>query len=222
MRLTVTCQELRQFQDEIGGTLPSDVALRTHRAISWLERAEHQTDDIDVAFILYWVSFNALYVQEQSDISQHSERTAFAGFFELISMLDTQNLIYDAFWERFSDSVRTLIDNKFVYQPFWNHLNQIPGYEDWEERFSKSKDNVYFALRRNDTKMLLTTVFDRLYVLRNQLVHGAATWRGKVNRPQVKDGARILAFLVPIFVSLMIDNPDSPWGKPSYPVVDAR
>ena len=50
-------------------------------------------------------------------------------------------------------------------------------------------------------------VFDRLYVLRNQLVHGGATWNSSVNRAQVRDGAAILGFLLPVFVDLMMDNP---------------
>ena len=45
-------------------------------------------------------------------------------------------------------------------------------------------------------------LFDRLYVLRNQLVHGGATWNSSVNRGQVKAGAEILAFLVPVFVDV--------------------
>ncbi len=40
------------------------------------------------------------------------------------------------------------------------------------------------------------------------------------NRDQVRDGARILGFLVPIFVDLMMDNPDENWGLPYYPVVE--
>ena len=34
-------------------------------------------------------------------------------------------------------------------------------------------------------------VFDRLYVLRNQLVHGGSTWNSGINRTQVRDGAAI-------------------------------
>ena len=36
---------------------------------------------------------------------------------------------------------------------------------------------------------------------------------------QVRDGAAILGFLMPIFADLMMDNPDKDWGKPFYPVV---
>ena len=45
---------------------------------------------------------------------------------------------------------------------------------------------------------VLSIVFDRLYVLRNQLVHGGATWNSQVNRQQLRDGVAILGTLVPL------------------------
>ena len=66
---------------------------------------------------------------------------------------------------------------------------------------------------------ILRTVFDRLYVLRNQLVHGGATWKSAVNRAQVRDGAAVLAWMLPVFIDIMMDNPGHAWGKPYYPVV---
>ena len=56
-------------------------------------------------------------------------------------------------------------------------------------------------------------------MLRNQLVHGGATWNSGVNRAQVRDGAAILSVLMPVFVDLMMDNPNADWGRPFYPVV---
>lgn len=217
----LTSGELKELELAMQDELPPYLVTRVHRAISWLERAEHQTEDADVAFILYWVSFNALYAQDKSEWVQASERTAFSSYFSMITELDVENSVYDALWDRFSNPIRNLLDNKFVFQPFWNHYGEIPGYENWEEQLHRSKEKLLMALSQEDTKLILTTVFDRLYVLRNQLFHGAATWRGKVNRPQVKDGARILAFLLPIFIDLMLKNPQHPWGEPTYPVVES-
>ena len=73
---------------------------------------------------------------------------------------------------------------------------------------------------QTNTLRILITLFDRLYVLRNQLVHGGATWNGTVNRSQVIDGAAVLANLVPVFIDIMMDNPDHDWGKPFYPVIE--
>jgi hypothetical protein len=36
----------------------------------------------------------------------------------------------------------------------------------------------------------------------------------------VRDGAAILGFLMPVFVDLMMDNPQEDWGRPFYPVVE--
>ena len=61
---------------------------------------------------------------------------------------------------------------------------------------------------------------NRLYTLRNQLIHGGATWNSAINRNQVRDGVRILSWLLPIFIDLMMDAPDADWGGLHYPVVD--
>ena len=79
---------------------------------------------------------------------------------------------------------------------------------------------INHALREHDTVRILSILFDRLYVLRNQLVHGGATWNSDVNRDQVRDGASLLGCLLPIFVDLMMDNPQHEWPMPNYPVVD--
>jgi hypothetical protein len=56
-------------------------------------------------------------------------------------------------------------------------------------------------------------------VLRNQLVHGGATWNSGVNRQQVKDGAAILGTLLPLLLDLMITHPAQDHGEILYPVV---
>jgi len=44
--------------------------------------------------------------------------------------------------------------------------------------------------------------------------------RSVVNRAQVRDGTAILAFLMPVFVDLMMDHPQEDWGHPFYPVIE--
>lgn len=60
-----------------------------------------------------------------------------------------------------------------------------------------------------------------LYALRNQLIHGGATWQGSVNREQIRDGAAILGELTPCVIHLLIENPEGDRGDPRYPVVNA-
>ncbi|UYV35766.1 hypothetical protein N4R57_11895 [Rhodobacteraceae bacterium D3-12] len=39
-------------------------------------------------------------------------------------------------------------------------------------------------------------------------------------RRRIRDGAEILGFLMPVFIDIMMDNPNEHWGKPFYPVVE--
>ena len=198
---------------------PEDLGLRVHRAISWLGRAEAEPDDPDVRFILLWIGFNAAYA---NDVAAEfgGEREAFQGYFDALVALDRDHRIYNAVWTRFSHEIRLLLGNRHVFAPFWNHQNGRDGFTDWEDRLAASGRVVGTALAKRDTRRILSVLFDRLYVLRNQLVHGGATWNSAVNRDQVRDGAAVMGTLLPIAIDVMMDNPDRDWGRPFYPVVE--
>ena len=214
----VTFDELNAEWERVQDTLPDDLALRMRRALSWLARAENETDDDDAAFIFYWIAFNAAYAKDRSNDLEMREWHRFGDFIDALFALDSDHTIHKAIRDRFSESVRALLENKFVDRQFWDYVSGR-GYRDWEQRFTRERQKIRRALGHGDTRSVLKTLFDRLYVLRNQLLHGGATWQGSVNRAQVRDGARIMAFLVPLFVSLMMAHPDEDWGPPDYPVV---
>ena len=92
--------------------------------------------------------------------------------------------------------------------------------EQWQERFTKGKHRAHRLLETNDTSELLALVFQRIYTLRNQLVHGGATWNSQINRAQVQDCANIMGKLVPVVIDLMMSSPDTIWGEACYPVVN--
>jgi hypothetical protein len=75
-------------------------------------------------------------------------------------------------------------------------------------------------LVKQDSLQILVNLFDRLYVLRNQLMHGGSTWDSDVNRSQVKNGADILTALIPQFVDFMLDNDNKDWGGIYYQVIE--
>ncbi|MFN6925021.1 MAG: hypothetical protein ACK4P8_05165 [Tabrizicola sp.] len=217
---TLTFTALKEKQRSIRTGFPENVGLRVHRAISWIGRAEACEGDHDARFIFLWIAFNAAYADEREFQSMPlGERAAFLDYFGRLTALDAERRIYRAIWQRFSGPVRLLLENRYVFNPFWQHHNGMVGFEDWEDRFKASARSFANAFQAGDSARVLSFVFDRLYVLRNQLVHGGATWNSSVNRAQVRDGAAILGFLLPIFVDLMMDNPNADWGRPFYPVV---
>lgn len=201
-------------------SFPEAMSLRVHRAISWIGRAEDSGDDDDARFIFLWIAFNAAYADERTfQDAQQNERSSFQDYFAHLIALDTKKRIYNALWQRFAGPVRLLMANRYIYSPFWLHHNGINGFQDWETRFRVSGRFFNESFQAGNASHVLSAVFDRLYVLRNQLVHGGATWSSRVNRNQVRDGAAILSFLLPVFVDLMMDHPFEYWGQPFYPVV---
>lgn len=210
---------LKEKQRAIRGSFPESLALRVHRSLSWLTRAQDEAEDQDVRFILLWIGFNAAYAGDV-DRAVANERELFGEFFASLIKLDNTHRIYDVVWDRFSQEIRLLLDNQYVFAPFWKHQNGEEGYEDWEKRLESSRFAIRQAIQEHNTSKLLSILFDRLYVLRNQLIHGGATWNSSVNRSQVGDGASLISCLLPVFIDLMMDNPDHPWPAPHYPVVE--
>ncbi|EHJ5407406.1 hypothetical protein KAO45_004856 [Salmonella enterica subsp. enterica serovar Wedding] len=199
--------------------LPSDLNLRVHRALSWLQRAEMAEDD-DGRFIFLWIAFNAAYATEIDDGYRLSEQASFRNFLEKLCGLDENKQIEELIWQEFSGSIRILLDTPFVLQSFWDyHSGKISGTQ-WKERLKHDKKVASMALASSDTPQLLGVVFNRLYNLRNQLIHGGATWNSSVNRKQLKDCASLLGKLVPVIIALMMNHPNTLWGCACYPVVE--
>jgi len=218
-------EALKQKQRELRDGFPLPLTLRVHRALSWLRRAEDECDDLDVRFILLWIGFNAAYAGDLDralDVENRAgnERQRFDQFFAMLVGMDSDNRIYGVIWERFSQEIRLLLDNKFVFAPFWRHQAGEFGGAGWEVSFESARAAAHRAMVEKNTPVILSILFDRLYVLRNQMIHGGATWDSSANRNQVRDGAALLGCLLPVFVDLMMDNADAEWAMPMYPVVD--
>lgn len=53
---------LKHKKQELKETFSTNLSLRVHRALSWLERSEQcSTEDIVSQFIFLWIAFNSAY-----------------------------------------------------------------------------------------------------------------------------------------------------------------
>ena len=218
-------EQLKTKQRALRDGFPLPLTLRVHRSLSWLRRAEEEHDDLDVRFILLWIGFNAAYAGDLDRAlgdreGASNERARIETFFATLVELDTANRVYDVIWDRFSQEIRLLLDNKYVFAPFWKHHAGEPGGAGWELTFDSAKKVANRALAEKNTCLALSILFDRLYVLRNQLVHGGATWDSAANRSQVRDGAALLGCLLPVFIDIMMDHPEEEWAMPNYPMIE--
>ena len=193
--------------------------VRVHRALSWLKRALREHGDDDARFIFLWIAFNAAYAHEFG--GDTDERNLLQAFFTRLVEADTESHLQSTLFDRYSGPVRTLIDNCYVFAPFWRALRDHDASGSWEETFARSKQAAMKSLLDKDTVRLLCIVFDRLYILRCQLVHGGSTWNSEVNRAQLRDGVRLMESLLPTMLDLMIRNPGLELGAIAFPVVKA-
>ncbi len=212
----LTYAALKQRHRDVREHSAEFLNLRVHRSLSWLNRAE-QCDDDDGAYVFLWIAFNAAYANDSGHV-RPTEMERFGQFIQRIVSLDKQELLSDLVWQQYSQAIRVLLDNPYVYQRYWDFHNQKPGVSEWEDSFYGAKQKAHKALAQQRTDAVLNIVVERLYTLRNQLVHGGATWNSSVNRNQLRDGKRILASLVPAVISIMLDRRTAHWGEPYYPV----
>lgn len=215
--MALTHEILKERQRRERHTHPEGLALRVHRALSWLHRAE-QCDDEDGRFVFLWIAFNAAYANELGE-QRMLEGEKFNLYLARLVELDASQQLYDLVWQRYSGAIRVLLDNPYVYQPFWDHRNGLATGENWESRFAAAKRFANTALAGKDTASVLAVVFNRLYTLRNQLIHGGATWNSRMNRQQLRDANAILGDLVPVIIGIMMDHARLVWGVASYPPV---
>ena len=210
--------ELKERHRATRQSMPAGLNTRIHRALSWLNRAE-QCEDSDGQFVFLWIAFNAAYAQ---DIPQHlrlSEQDSFREFLLKLHLLDKGKLLDDMTWREFSGPIRVLLDNPYVFESFWEfHRGNLTEIQ-WKERLAKGKKTAAILLAKGNTPELLRLVFHRIYTLRNQLMHGGATWNSQVNCAQLQDCVNLLGKLGPVVIELMLNNPDEMWGDACYPVV---
>lgn len=197
-----------------------NLALRVHRALSWLKRAEQLGDDPDGRFIFLWVVFNAAYATDIDEKYRLSEQETFRNFIRKLVELDKKSRLSGLVWNEFTGSIRLLLDNPYVFQEFWDFKNGRLTEEEWKRRFANAREAAKKALAARDTVTVLCIALSRIYLLRNQLVHGGATWGGSVNRDQLRDAVNLMGKLAPLVIEIMMDSPDTLWGDASFPVVD--
>lgn len=89
-------------------------------------RAEAAGDDGDVAFVCLWIAFNAVYAQDLdtgTGTGGTSERQAFRNFMADVCAFDKGSALTALVWQVFPGPIRVLLGNQYVFQPFWDVLN---------------------------------------------------------------------------------------------------
>lgn len=209
-----SAKELR----EVFRALPRDqreahqsFSIRVWRALSWLERAE-QAGEVEDQFISLWIAFNALYGRLDDSHRAWGDREAMGTFLTAIWNLGAEGRIRRLLGKR-QLAVLKLIETKYLYDRFWSE----PGSNHEHTLHRTVRD---FLPRFGTHRMfpVLRTLFDRLYVMRNQVFHGASTKGSYLNRRTLMQSASLLRELLPAMLEVMMAHGiEHDWGEVCFP-----
>jgi hypothetical protein len=194
--------------------------VRFHRACSWLQRAEQIAgkDDLDLALLSQWVAFNSLYGQWDHSIREPlADGVCWRHFLDRMLALDKGSHIADALVEN-KRLVMSIYEDEFLSRYFWQ--------EPTGKRASQAKKTKYEAgtwyVERN-WMLILERLFERVYFLRCQLVHGASTFNGSLNRTAIRHCSQAMHHLLRAFLMVWINyGSDEDWGIMCYPPLRSR
>ncbi|MDA1165657.1 MAG: HEPN domain-containing protein [Planctomycetota bacterium] len=196
-----------------GGEQPT--SIRFHRACSWIDRVEKnaECEDYDVDLVCLWIAFNSLYGQWDEETREpRPDRERWRAFVDSVLRLDETGFVAASLVEH-KRLVMTLLEDEYLSSYFWKE----PG----AKRAGQSKKSKYNAQNWYIEKRwvkILDELLERLYLMRCQLVHGAATHAGKLNRTSLTRCVWMMKRLLPAFLMVWIDHgADEDWGPICFP-----
>jgi hypothetical protein len=192
--------------------------VRLHRTFSWLQRCEAATDsaDADLQLMCLWIAFNGLYGQwHQTRREPMPDRPSWQSFLTRILQLDSTGHA-KAMLTAQRDLVMSILDDEYLSNYFWEEPSDL--------RASKSKKSKFDARTwyvEGRWGMILERVVERIYLLRCQLVHGASTFGGKLNRATLQRCVTMLQHVLQAALLVIIDHGDGEyWGDMCYPPIE--
>ena len=186
--------------------------LRLRRAISWLARAQQMEsvmeEDLDTQFVFLWISFNALYAKNPHKSSFKEEKQIEEYLRNLLKCGMAKDSIYKVIDSNISKKkIRSLSNDDLVSRDFWD--KEIGIFEKKKEKDIPLPE----PLTKEKTYNILLCIFQRLYVLRNQLMHGSVTWNSQIYKRQFSSSTKIMHWLLPVFIEIMLKNPEEKWKQ---------
>ncbi len=191
--------------------------IRVHRALSWLERAFEMDalENPDGRLLFDWIAFNSLYGGwDPVNGTALRERDSYAAYLGQV-MLDDAHGVIPAALQMHRDLILKIFDNKFLDPLFWR--NPQPGVNPATRRRYYEAQSLIASRRWTE---LLVSVVDRIYVLRCQVAHGAATRGSSLNRETLQTCGLLLEQLLLPMVNVTIANgAHDRWPALCYPPI---
>lgn len=188
-------------------------SIRVWRALSWLERAEGlDSADLEGRFIFCWIGMNALYGRQDAAHRPLGDRESLGTFLSQVWRLDHRGQLHKLLGKR-QAAVLNLIECKYLSSRFWDG-ETAPAIRQVKQEVKAA----ILGYQKTHRLPILRLLFERLYVLRNQVFHGASTKGSRLNRRTLQISAAILIDLLPTFLDIIVDaGVKEDWGDVNFP-----
>ena len=189
-------------------------SIRVWRGVSWLERAEN-APDLEGRFISLWIAFNAIYGRGDDGCMRAGDRGSWQSFLARKILERDANDILGRLVRQNQELICRLIECQYLFRPFWQKK------DNWEDTLRRSVKRIRNAFDDGHVLPIVQELFERLYILRVQVFHGAATSGSKLNRETLEVGTQLLSFIIPAMLEIMLDvGPRAKWGDVCFPPMD--
>jgi hypothetical protein len=109
--------------------------------------------------------------------------------------------------------VMSLLDDEYLSRYFWEEPTPKRAGQSKKAKFDA---RTWYLEKR--WAMILDRLLERVYMMRCQLVHGAASHGGGLNRTSLRRCSTMLGHLVAAYMLVWIDHgADEDWGGMCYP-----
>ena len=190
--------------------------IRVHRSLSWLERAIDldPIDQPDGRLLYDWISFNALYGYWDDEAGfPASDMASWRTFLGKLMQMDTAGRIVEQV-RQLRDPILNLLEIPYVDMRFWQNLDRPPN-------IRRRRQDAVAAFVEGRWLSLLEAALTPVYVLRNQLVHGAATRGSELNRSTLAQARQVLEGVLPAIIEVVVEGGcHDDWPSLCYPPVE--
>ncbi len=199
------------------GQIRSDhpTAIRFHRACSWLSEAERADGaaQLDLVLMQQWIAFNALYGQWDAQSREPvPDRTCWQVFLSRILDLDRVGYMVSVLQDH-KPLVVSILEDAYLSRYFWQDPNIASA-----GRARSGRNRALSWYVEGLWGKIVEQLIERIYLLRCQLIHGAASCGSQLNRTAVQHCTTMMRWLLPAILQVWIAHgADEDWGIMCYP-----
>ncbi|MDF1845503.1 MAG: hypothetical protein P1U77_29185, partial [Rubripirellula sp.] len=169
--------------------------------------------DYDLAICGQWTAFNALYGQwDGAKREPVADVSCWRHFLDRMLSLDHDGSLAEILSEH-RPLVLAIFDDEYLSKYFW----QDPTYQ----RATKARKTKFSAQSwyvEKNWLLILDRLVERIYLLRCQIVHGAATYNSSYNRIAIRHCVQMMNHILFAFLHIWIHQAaNEDWGIMCYP-----